>query len=76
MLSGRLKPYRPWLMMKGPPGPASRYPPIDYQAASYFSAARAPGQRPAASRRSVGLAPPELRNPGECPACWARRREG
>ncbi len=41
MLEWRLKAYRKWLEMKGegePTWPHVQYPPIDYQAASYFSA--------------------------------------
>src|SRR5437763_15145057 len=41
MLEWRLKAYRKWLEMKDqgePTWPNVHYPPIDYQAASYFSA--------------------------------------
>jgi Fe-S cluster assembly protein SufB len=38
MLDWRLKAYRRWLTMKEPHWSNVRYPPIDYQAASYFSA--------------------------------------
>ena len=38
MLEWRLKAYRRWLTMKEPHWPNVRYEPIDYQAASYFSA--------------------------------------
>src|SRR5438552_13200233 len=38
MLEWRLKAYRRWLTMKEPHWPNVHYPPIDYQAASYFSA--------------------------------------
>src|SRR6267142_1797938 len=40
MLEWRLKAYRRWLTMKEPHWPNVKYPPIDYQAASYFSAPR------------------------------------
>ena len=40
MLAWRLKAYRRWLTMKEPHWPNVRYPPIDYQGASYFSAPR------------------------------------
>ena len=39
MLDWRLKAYRHWLTMEEPHGwPMIKYPPIDYQASSYFSA--------------------------------------
>src|SRR5437773_11651803 len=38
MLEWRLKAYRRWLTMSEPHWPNVKYPPIDYQAASYFSA--------------------------------------
>ncbi len=38
MLEWRLKAFRHWLTMEEPKWPAVHYPPIDYQAASYFSA--------------------------------------
>jgi Fe-S cluster assembly protein SufB len=38
MLDWRLKAYRRWLTMKEPHWPNVQYDPIDYQAASYFSA--------------------------------------
>jgi Fe-S cluster assembly protein SufB len=38
MTSFRLKAYRHWLTMEEPKWPNVRYPPIDYQAISYFSA--------------------------------------
>jgi Fe-S cluster assembly protein SufB len=38
MLEWRLKAYRRWLTMKEPHWPNVTYPPIDYQASSYFSA--------------------------------------
>jgi Fe-S cluster assembly protein SufB len=37
MLEWRLKAYRRWLTMSEPHWPNVKYPPIDYQAASYFS---------------------------------------
>jgi Fe-S cluster assembly protein SufB len=40
MLEWRLKAYRRWLTMKEPHWPNVKYPPIDYQGASYFSAPR------------------------------------
>src|SRR5438093_4182738 len=38
MLEWRLKAYRRWLTMKEPHWPNVHYGPIDYQAASYYSA--------------------------------------
>jgi len=38
MLLWRLKAYRHWLTMKEPTWPNIKYPPIDYQAISYYSA--------------------------------------
>ncbi|HLG32351.1 MAG TPA: Fe-S cluster assembly protein SufB [Ignavibacteriaceae bacterium] len=38
MLEWRLKAYRHWLTMKEPTWPNIKYPPIDYQAISYYSA--------------------------------------
>jgi Fe-S cluster assembly protein SufB len=38
MLEWRLKAYRRWLTMTEPHWPNVKYPPIDYQASSYFSA--------------------------------------
>jgi len=38
MLDWRLKAYKRWLTMKEPHWPNVKYPPIDYQGASYFSA--------------------------------------
>jgi Fe-S cluster assembly protein SufB len=40
MMAWRLKAYRRWLTMKEPHWPNVKYPPIDYQGASYFSAPR------------------------------------
>jgi Fe-S cluster assembly protein SufB len=40
MLEWRLKAYRRWLTMKEPHWPNVKYPAIDYQGASYFSAPR------------------------------------
>src|SRR5688572_8649275 len=40
LLEWRLKAYRRWLTMKEPHWPNVTYAPIDYQAASYFSAPR------------------------------------
>jgi len=38
MLAWRLKAYKRWLTMKEPHWPNVKYPPIDYQGSSYFSA--------------------------------------
>jgi Fe-S cluster assembly protein SufB len=43
LLEWRLKSYRAWLTMKEPTWQNVRYPPIDYQAISYYSA---PGSKP------------------------------
>src|SRR5213075_1324302 len=40
MLEWRLKAYRRWLTMHEPHWPNVKYPPIDYQGSSYFSAPR------------------------------------
>ncbi|MGO2132074.1 MAG: Fe-S cluster assembly protein SufB [Halomonas sp.] len=46
MLEWRLKAYRQWLKMTPPSWAHLDYPPIDYQAISYFSAPKRPEDRP------------------------------
>jgi Fe-S cluster assembly protein SufB len=46
MLDWRLKAYRHWTTMKEPTWANVHYPPIDYQAISYYSAPKAKGDRP------------------------------
>ncbi|WP_075881066.1 Fe-S cluster assembly protein SufB [Vreelandella massiliensis] len=46
MLEWRLDAYRQWLKMKEPSWAHLNYPPIDYQAISYFSAPKRPEDRP------------------------------
>ncbi|MCB8890146.1 Fe-S cluster assembly protein SufB [Vreelandella malpeensis] len=46
MLEWRLDAYRQWLKMKEPSWAHLDYPPIDYQAISYFSAPKRPEDRP------------------------------
>jgi Fe-S cluster assembly protein SufB len=46
MLDWRLKAYRHWTTMKEPTWANVHYPPIDYQAISYYSAPKAKGERP------------------------------
>ncbi len=46
MLEWRLKAYRAWLKMTPPSWAHLDYPPIDYQAISYFSAPKRPEDRP------------------------------
>jgi Fe-S cluster assembly protein SufB len=46
MLEWRLKAYRQWLKMTPPSWAHLSYPPIDYQAISYFSAPKRPEDRP------------------------------
>ncbi|MFP4136842.1 MAG: Fe-S cluster assembly protein SufB [Halomonas sp.] len=46
MLEWRLKAYRGWLKMTPPSWAHLDYPPIDYQAISYFSAPKRPEDRP------------------------------
>src|SRR6266480_3182763 len=54
MLDWRLKAYRHWLTMKEPHDwPMIKYPPIDYQSASYFSA-------PKRKKKSLDEVDPEL----------------
>jgi Fe-S cluster assembly protein SufB len=55
MLEWRLKAYRHWLKMKEPHWPNVHYPPIDYQAISYYSA---PKKKPELS--SLDEVDPEL----------------
>ncbi|MBZ9557412.1 MULTISPECIES: Fe-S cluster assembly protein SufB [Modicisalibacter] len=46
MLEWRLEAYRQWLTMKTPSWAHLDYPPIDYQAISYYSAPKKPEDRP------------------------------
>ncbi|WP_404377347.1 Fe-S cluster assembly protein SufB [Vreelandella aquamarina] len=46
MLEWRLDAYRQWLQMEEPSWAHLNYPPIDYQAISYFSAPKRPEDRP------------------------------
>ena len=46
MLAWRLKAYRHWLTMREPNWAHVHYPPIDYQAISYFSAPKSDEDRP------------------------------
>ncbi|SHE29153.1 Iron-regulated ABC transporter membrane component SufB [Modicisalibacter ilicicola DSM 19980] len=46
MLEWRLDAYRQWLKMKEPSWAHLNYPPIDYQAISYYSAPKKPEDRP------------------------------
>ncbi len=46
MLEWRLKAYRHWLTMEEPQWQNVHYPPIDYQAASYYSAPKQAGEGP------------------------------
>src|SRR5580692_1495798 len=55
MLEWRLKAYRHWLTMKEPTWANIHYPPIDYQAISYYAA---PKQKP--SLNSLDELDPEL----------------
>ena len=56
MLEWRLKAYRHWLTMKEPTWPHVHYPPIDYQAAVYYSAPKKKGEGP----RSLEEVDPKL----------------
>jgi Fe-S cluster assembly protein SufB len=47
LLEWRLKAYRTWLAMTPPTWQKPTFPPIDYQAISYFSAPKKPGEGPA-----------------------------
>ena len=57
MLEWRLKAYRQWIKMKEPHWSNVNYPPIDYQALSYYSA---PKKKP--QLNSLDEVDPELRN--------------
>ncbi|MEJ2614509.1 MAG: Fe-S cluster assembly protein SufB [Ignavibacteriaceae bacterium] len=57
MLEWRLKAYRQWIKMKEPHWSNVNYPPIDYQAISYYSA---PKKKP--QLNSMDEVDPELRN--------------
>jgi len=57
MLEWRLKAFRQWKKMKEPHWPNVNYPPIDYQAISYYSA---PKKKP--QLNSLDEVDPELRN--------------
>jgi Fe-S cluster assembly protein SufB len=46
MLEWRLKAYRHWLTLTEPQWPQVKYPPIDYQAISYYSAPKNKGDAP------------------------------
>jgi Fe-S cluster assembly protein SufB len=56
MLDWRLKAYRQWLTMKEPEWANLHYPPIDYQAASYYAAPRSKADAP----KSLDEVDPEL----------------
>jgi Fe-S cluster assembly protein SufB len=56
MLEWRLKAYRSWLEMVEPTWPHVHYPPIDYQASSYFSAPKSQDDAP----KSLDEVDPEL----------------
>jgi Fe-S cluster assembly protein SufB len=56
MLEWRLKAYRNWLKMGEPTWPHVHYPPIDYQASSYFSAPKSQDDAP----KSLDEVDPEL----------------
>ncbi len=56
MLEWRLKAYRHWLTMKEPHWAHIHYPPVDYQAISYYSAPKSKQDRP----RSLDEVDPEL----------------
>ncbi len=56
MLAWRLKAYRYWLEMKEPTWPNVKYPPIDYQAISYYSAPKQKADQP----KSLEEVDPEL----------------
>ncbi|QQR80156.1 MAG: Fe-S cluster assembly protein SufB [Deltaproteobacteria bacterium] len=55
MLEWRLKAYRQWLKMKEPHWAYAKYPPIDYQATSYYSA-----PKPKKELKSLDEVDPEL----------------
>ncbi|MCA9444663.1 MAG: Fe-S cluster assembly protein SufB, partial [Candidatus Omnitrophica bacterium] len=46
LLEWRLKAYRHWLTMEEPKWQNVHYPPIDFQAVSYYSAPKQKGERP------------------------------
>ena len=56
MLEWRLKAYRHWLTMKEPTWANIHYPPIDYQAISYYAAPKTKSNRP----KSLDEVDPEL----------------
>jgi Fe-S cluster assembly protein SufB len=56
MLEWRLKAYRHWLTMQEPRWPNVHYPPIDYQAISYYAAPRRKGDGP----KSLDEVDPEI----------------
>ena len=56
LLEWRLKAYRHWLTMEEPRWPNVSYPPIDYQAISYFAAPKSDKDRP----KSLDEVDPEL----------------
>ena len=53
LLEWRLKAYRHWLTMREPHWANIQYPPIDYQAISYYSAPKPKKPGPRASTRSI-----------------------
>jgi Fe-S cluster assembly protein SufB len=59
LLDFRLKSYQTWLSMKEPTWPNVTYPPIDYQAISYYSAPKSAGDDPNAPK-SLDDVDPEL----------------
>ena len=56
LLDWRLKAYRHWLTLCEPSWATVQHPPIDYQAISYFSAPRSPGDAP----KSIDEVDPKL----------------
>ncbi len=56
LLDWRLKAYRHWLTLREPSWATVQHPPIDYQAISYFSAPRTPGDAP----KSIDEVDPKL----------------
>ena len=56
LLDWRLKAYRHWLTLREPSWATVQHPPIDYQAISYFSAPRSPGDAP----KSIDEVDPKL----------------
>ena len=57
LLEWRLKAYRHWLTMQEPKWHNTTYPPIDYQAASYYAA---PKQKKQLILQSMPNVPPDL----------------